>query len=205
LADKAPAGVRVSDSGVLPLRQLILFLTALAALAASASAVLVTPSPAPAGAREARGQAAASARVMKEISRHRAETWRLQRLMRRPLTRASDDVRRSRSADYRRWVLELWAKRVRALRRRAANPPRKRAWLCIQRHEARWNDSHAPYYGGLQMDLSFQRTYGFDLLVRKGTAENWSPLEQMWVAERAYRAGRGFYPWPNTARRCGLL
>ena len=26
----------------------------------------------------------------------------------------------------------------------------------------------------------------------------------MWVAERAYRT-RGFWPWPNTARFCGLL
>ena len=62
-----------------------------------------------------------------------------------------------------------------------------------------------PYYGGLQMDISFQRMYGRDLLRRKGTAENWTPVEQMWVAERALRAGRGFYPWPNTARYCGLL
>jgi len=27
----------------------------------------------------------------------------------------------------------------------------------------------------------------------------------MWAAERAHRAGRGFYPWPNTARYCGLI
>jgi hypothetical protein len=27
----------------------------------------------------------------------------------------------------------------------------------------------------------------------------------MWVAERAHRSGRGFYPWPNTARHCGLI
>src|SRR5205085_646291 len=63
----------------------------------------------------------------------------------------------------------------------------------------------APYYGGLQMDLGFQRTYGRYLLARKGTANHWTPLEQMWVAERALRAGRGFYPWPNTARYCGLI
>jgi hypothetical protein len=25
------------------------------------------------------------------------------------------------------------------------------------------------------------------------------------VAERAYRSGRGFYPWPNSARACGLI
>ncbi len=30
-------------------------------------------------------------------------------------------------------------------------------------------------------------------------------VEQMWVAERAHRSGRGFYPWPNTARYCGLI
>jgi hypothetical protein len=61
------------------------------------------------------------------------------------------------------------------------------------------------YYGGLQMDLSFQRLYGGHLLRRKGTADKWTRLEQMWVAERALRSGRGFFPWPNTARACGLL
>jgi hypothetical protein len=55
------------------------------------------------------------------------------------------------------------------------------------------------------MDISFQRTYGGELLRRKGTANRWTAAEQMWVAERAFRSGRGFYPWPNTARSCGLI
>jgi hypothetical protein len=55
------------------------------------------------------------------------------------------------------------------------------------------------------MDLSFQRAYAAGLLRRKGTADRWTPLEQMWTAERAHRSGRGFYPWPNTARYCGLI
>ena len=55
------------------------------------------------------------------------------------------------------------------------------------------------------MNIAFQRQYGGHLLQRKGTADRWSPVEQMWVAERAYRSGRGFYPWPNTARSCGLI
>ena len=55
------------------------------------------------------------------------------------------------------------------------------------------------------MDIYFQRTYGPELLRRKGTANKWTAVEQMWVAERAYRSGRGFYPWPNTARYCGLI
>jgi hypothetical protein len=55
------------------------------------------------------------------------------------------------------------------------------------------------------MDVQFQRTYAPGLFSLKGTADHWTPLEQMWVAERAHRAGRGFYPWPNTARYCGLI
>jgi hypothetical protein len=55
------------------------------------------------------------------------------------------------------------------------------------------------------MSLDFQRAYGPGLLARKGTADKWTPLEQMWAAERAYRSGLGFQPWPSTARSCGLL
>jgi hypothetical protein len=55
------------------------------------------------------------------------------------------------------------------------------------------------------MDMSFMEAYGANLLRTKGTADHWTPLEQIWVAERAYRSGRGFYPWPNTARWCGLI
>ena len=91
------------------------------------------------------------------------------------------------------------------MRRLALNPPHKSQWLCIHRYEGSWKDAGSPYYGGLQMDLAFQRHYGGYLLARKGTAEHWSPLEQMWVAEHAYRSGRGYYPWPHTARACGLI
>jgi hypothetical protein len=55
------------------------------------------------------------------------------------------------------------------------------------------------------MDISFQRHYGARSAAAKGTANHWTPLEQMWVAEHAHRSGRGFYPWPNTARACGLI
>ena len=61
------------------------------------------------------------------------------------------------------------------------------------------------YFGGLQMDLGFQRSYGRPLLRLKGTADRWTAREQIWVADRAYRAGRGFYPWPRSARACGLI
>ena len=106
---------------------------------------------------------------------------------------------------HRTWIRKLWQKRASSAWRRAQNPPHEAAWQCIHRYEGAWNDTGAPYYGGLQMDISFQQAYGAELLARKGTADHWSPVEQMWVAERAYRSGRGFYPWPNTARYCGLI
>jgi len=84
--------------------------------------------------------------------------------------------------------------------------PHYNAWLCIHSHEGAWNDSGDPYWGGLQMDRSFMQSYGSDMIRKYGGYANvWSPLDQMIVAERAYRAGRGFYPWPNTARYCGLI
>ncbi|WP_217912747.1 transglycosylase family protein [Miltoncostaea marina] len=81
------------------------------------------------------------------------------------------------------------------------------ALACIAGHESggRWDISTGNgYYGGLQMDVAFQRTYAPDLLRRKGTADNWTMEEQMRTAQRAIRT-RGFTPWPNTARMCGLL
>jgi hypothetical protein len=84
------------------------------------------------------------------------------------------------------------------------HPPHLRQWLCIHHYEGSWTDSGYPHWGGLQFDKSFQKTYGPDEYARYGTADHWTPLEQMWAAERAYRT-RGFYPWPNTARACGLI
>jgi hypothetical protein len=103
----------------------------------------------------------------------------------------------------------VWRRRYVPLRAIQERPPRQRferwnAWMCIHRHEGAWNDPNAPYYGGLQMDLGFQRSYGAYLLRTKGTADNWTPVEQVAVAERAYKE-RGFSPWPNTAAACGLL
>jgi hypothetical protein len=54
------------------------------------------------------------------------------------------------------------------------------------------------------MDYGFQQTYGGWLLRSKGTANYWTPLEQIWTAEKAVQS-RGFHPWPNTARYCGLI
>ena len=80
------------------------------------------------------------------------------------------------------------------------------AFLCIHRYEGAWNaNTGNGYYGGLQMDRRFQSLYGSDYVARWGTADNWPAWAQLQAAVRAYQSGRGFYPWPNTARACGLI
>jgi hypothetical protein len=139
-------------------------------------------------------------KIQRRINYYRRETRYWQRTMGRRLTWELRKSPRNATAK-----VVAWRRVARAMRRVAQNPPHKAGWLCIQRFEGSWTDGGGPFYGGLQMDLGFQRTYGLALLQRKGTADRWTPLEQMWVAERAHRAGRGFYPWPNTARVCGLI
>lgn len=94
--------------------------------------------------------------------------------------------------------------RPRAHRRRVSIP-HLRDWVCIHSHEApNWRIADPPYYGGLQMDIGFQRSYGGAYLRSEGTANHWTEQQQMLAAERAWKS-RGFTPWPNTARMCGLL
>jgi hypothetical protein len=82
----------------------------------------------------------------------------------------------------------------------------ERSFACIHDGEGSWSAATGNgYYGGLQMDLSFQRTYGDWALRAFGTANNWPASVQVATAIRAYTSGRGFHPWPNTARACGLI
>src|SRR5262249_54236601 len=80
------------------------------------------------------------------------------------------------------------------------------AFTCIHGYEGSWSSNTGNgYYGGLQMDLSFQGLYGPEFVARWGTADHWPAWAQLRAAVRAYQSGRGFGPWPNTARFCGLL
>ncbi len=174
----------------------------LAIAGALAIAAVSHPDPTPAATR--------SVAVAQEIEAYRTATWRWQRLTGAPRTPTAFDERRTSDPAYGTWVRDLWRNRLAKAYRLAANPPHRAEWQCIHRYERspaqgwRTNTGNG-YYGGLQMDISFQRTYGGELLARKGTADRWSSFEQMWVAERAYKSGRGFHPWPNTARYCGLI
>lgn len=139
-----------------------------------------------------------------QVRKLRAETWYWEQVMG---VRRSHVVSRSLSSTSLARLHDLartWSRRERSAHRHAQHPPNMTAWMCIHHYEGAWNDRGGPYYGGLQMSLSFQQAYAGWLLRRKGTADHWTPLEQIWTAVRAARS-RGFYPWPNTARYCGLI
>jgi hypothetical protein len=131
-----------------------------------------------------------------------AERW-LTVIRGRPVRRGSRSLASHDSAAQLRQLAKAWYSREHAAWRRAKHPPLLRDWNCIHHYEGSWTDHGAPYWGGLQMDYSFQSTYGGWLLRHKGTADHWTSLEQIWVAVRAWRV-RGFSPWPNTARDCGV-
>lgn len=99
-----------------------------------------------------------------------------------------------------------WVRKLGQARRLPSGPQRFtrwNQWMCIHSHEGSWTDPNWQYYGGLQMDMQFQRDYGPEYLRQWGTANHWPPYVQVLVAERAYKT-RGYGPWPKTVRMCGL-
>ncbi|HEY5295433.1 MAG TPA: hypothetical protein VIJ70_08160 [Gaiellaceae bacterium] len=114
------------------------------------------------------------------------------------------------SATLQAWQLQS-AEAALAVARHGTRQARIAGWLaddfrCIHRYEGSWDaNTGNGYYGGLQMDLEFQHLYGAEFIRRWGTADNWPSWAQLEASARAYGSGRGFNPWPNTARACGLL
>lgn len=143
--------------------------------------------------------------VVRKITRFQRATWRWQRMMGVPRTPNRKRYLATRDFRFRVLVLQQWRRRAIRARVRAQNPPHEPQWRCLQRYEGPWSDANDPYWGGLQMDRAFMLAYAPRHLLRRGWANRWTPVEQMWVAERALRAGRGFHPWPNTARMCRLI
>jgi Transglycosylase-like domain len=132
------------------------------------------------------------------VVRASAETPREQRL------RLENRRLRYRLSDYGRWVRALQA----VIRRPSIERSHwlERAFTCIYRYErgrGGWSTQTGNgYYGGLQMDLSFQRAYGREYL-RLGTADRWPASVQIAVGIAGWLE-RGFQPWPQTRRACGL-
>lgn len=65
----------------------------------------------------------------------------------------------------------------------------------------RWSISTGNgYYGGLQMDRTFAKTYDRWAYYNLGTPNNWSRERQIKAAIRAYRT-RGLGPWPKCGKQ----
>lgn len=145
---------------------------------------------------------------------YRSVTWNRQDQLGTTRTRSDFYPRRIQSCRYTVWVAHLWVKRAKSSKRaleemlkaQRAQGALTNDWACIHRYEGAWNaNTGNGYFGGLQMDLAFQGLYGAEFLKRWGTADRWPIWAQVTAANRAKRSGRGYGPWPNTARACGLL
>jgi hypothetical protein len=178
------------------------WITASAALCALAGAATAFGAPQAVG-QQHTASSAALAYYGKEIVGLEKATWHWQHVMGRPTTPAPSRALATLTGDELQLLDARWQDRSAAAYRQAQHPPDLQALLCIHQYEGSWRDGGSPYYGGLQMDVGFQRTYGAWLYRRKGTADHWAPIEQIWTAERAVR-NIGFSPWPNTSRLCGL-
>jgi hypothetical protein len=181
------------------------FILACAGLLASCCLAATSGSPQAVAAGKSRQQKAALEWLGTKVYAYQRATWRWERLMGAPTTPTEGRVLAEMSIPDVQSAVELWKERAAAAHRKATRPPHLAAWLCIHRHEGGWSSNTGNgYYGGLQMNLGFQQTYARLLFRLKGTADHWTPLEQMWAAEKASKS-RGFWPWPNTARYCGLI
>ena len=149
-------------------------------------------------------QAAALHWLGSQIRVYQVSTWHWQRVMGVSLSPTTGDSLRQLGVRGAKKALVRWKHLATRNRRQAQHPPHYSQFMCIHHFEGSWSDAGSPYWGGLQMNYGFQATYGRWLLRTKGTADHWTPLEQIWVAEKAAKS-RGFYPWPNTARYCGLI
>jgi hypothetical protein len=119
-------------------------------------------------------------------------------------------VARARAAE-RDWLQQRVVARIHELmalhkrfREAPERPPHYNEWLCIHGGEGAWTSNTGNgYYGGLQFSHdTWERNGGHRYASEANLA---SPLEQMWIAESAWReSGGSFSQWPNTARACGL-
>jgi hypothetical protein len=143
-------------------------------------------------------------RLNRRVGKLQRKVWHQQRVMGVRLSRGFRAPSRDPLVGA-HFKLAVWSKRAATTNRTYARPPHKRAFLCMHRGEGSWRAATGNgYYGGLQMDRAFMRHYGAYLLRVKGTANRWSPLEQIWIGEHGRRA-QGWGAWPRSSRACGLI
>jgi hypothetical protein len=141
-------------------------------------------------------------RIVWQAAKARAKTYKYERAMgQHPHPHPGLSLWR-RTFDGRRHFRDLWRHRARdavhAFRVKTAG------LRCIHHWEGPWNaNTGNGYYGGLQMDVAFQSSWGHYILNHEGTANRWAPFDQIRVALKAVRS-IGYGPWPNTRKMCGI-
>jgi len=150
------------------------------------------------------GHGAALRYLEGELHSYEHQTWYWQKLTGSHISQTAGRTLAVMAVPDLERTVHIWERRAVKAHRVAQHPPHMAEWMCIHHYEGAWNDSGGPYWGGLQMSLTFQERYGGWIYRTKGTADHWTPLEQIWTAEKALKT-RGFWPWPNTARFCGLI
>jgi len=153
-------------------------------------------------------------KLRKRIRRDQKATWHWQDIMLKRHTRPAKPVAHISSLNWLQHVAKYWHKRRLHVRRLAHHPPHLWLWLCIHRQEAPWRNPGVTwdgrpsrYFGGLQMGEWFMWRYAPRLRIRRGRANNWPPLQQIWVAERAFKR-EGYSrtwllgQWVPTASHC---
>lgn len=126
------------------------------------------------------------------------------------------DVRRIPASRVRA-IRSTWISRLADIRSR--NRPRQECWRSHQWAESRAgrcvsslegglrsvSQPSGTYHGKWQSNRAFEEAYGREFVRRGwGRASNWPEWAQDLMGWRGW-SSRGWHPWPNTARRCGLL
>ena len=174
--------------------------------------------PAPSEARSYTSKTAAHTAAVKwlgsKIYKYQEATWDRQRLMEKPLSPKAGRQLASLNVPVLKKILLVWKHRAAVAWLQFRQLPHKSLWLCIHSGEADWNNpgrtwdgKPSKYYDGLQMDKQFQKDHAGWLYRKKGTGNHWTPLEQMWVAETAYKHS-GYElswlrsQWPHSSLAC---
>lgn len=148
---------------------------------------------------------AANAPLLDKIHRHVEQTNQLREAKGyRPYRYR---YRPERNVHMRRYYLRQWTAR----HRQAISLQRRwlwsRAWyqaaMCVHRGEGAWTSNTGNgFYGGMQFDYSTWLSNGGGRFA--AYAHLATPVEQLTVTYWTWQR-RGWYPWPNTARACGLI
>ena len=148
---------------------------------------------------------AAPAPILAKIHKHVKQTNKIRES--KGYDRLRYRYRPERHPERRGFYLRWWQRQHRRAISLERHYPWTQAWyqaaMCVHQGEGAWNSNTGNgFYGGMQFDYTTWLSNGGGRFAEY--AHLASPLEQLTVTWWTWQR-RGWYPWPNTARACGLL